>query len=125
MQKRTNDALIKNLVALSFDSDSKVSFQKTRAVVTVLSEFVDGKVALIKYFKLLRKAIQDNTLVIEYAGSLDEKEINSLKNIIEAIKNHKVDLVAKENSQLIAGVKISIGDEVYDASIKTRLNSLK
>ncbi|MDR1457957.1 MAG: F0F1 ATP synthase subunit delta [Puniceicoccales bacterium] len=125
MQKRINDALIKNLVALSFGDDSKVSFQRARAVVIVLSEFSDKKIALTRYFKLLGKAIRDNTLVVEYAGVLDEKEMNSLKCAIEAIKNRRVDLLAKENPQLVAGIKISIGDEIYDNSVIARLNSLR
>ncbi|MDR2735590.1 MAG: F0F1 ATP synthase subunit delta [Puniceicoccales bacterium] len=125
MQKRTNDALIKNLVALSFDGNHRLSFARARAVITVLSEFIDRKTVLARYFKLLEKAFKDNTLIIEYAGTCDEKEIDKIKCAVDAIKGRKVDLIARENQQLIAGVKILLGDEVYDNSVRMRLNSLR
>jgi F-type H+-transporting ATPase subunit delta len=109
---------------MSVDDKHKLSQPRASAVVTVLSEFVDRKYALKKYFKLLKNTIQDNTLIIEYAGAYDEKEMKAIKWAVDAIKGHEVDLIARENPELIAGIRVFIGDEIYDSSIRTRLNSI-
>jgi len=58
---------------------------------------------------------------------LDSSSLEELKNVIEntITKNKKVKIETKVDTSLIGGIKIKINNQLYDGSIKGRLEGLK
>lgn len=56
---------------------------------------------------------------------LNEKQLNDLMSALSKRENKKVYLINKINKELIGGVKIIIGDRVYDSSINATIDNIK
>ena len=46
-------------------------------------------------------------------------------NSLEKTAGKKVDMTIEEDSSLLGGVVVRVGDIIYDGSIKTQLNNIK
>jgi len=64
-------------------------------------------------------------IVVEVASSISSDEKINIKEKLESKLGKKVDLEVKVKKELIAGAKYFIGDKVYDASIKNKLEVLR
>lgn len=59
------------------------------------------------------------------AFKLEQKQINSLCEALSKREGKKVVLINKINPKLIGGVKIIIGDRVYDSSVINTIDNIK
>ncbi|MCD8209661.1 MAG: F0F1 ATP synthase subunit delta [Coprobacillus sp.] len=56
---------------------------------------------------------------------LSEQELSEVEKSISKLEKGKVELRNVIDTSLIGGIKVLVGDKVYDGSIKNKLNSLK
>lgn len=61
---------------------------------------------------------------ITSAFPLDEASLNSLKKDLEGRFKAKIDLTVQVDPELIGGVRIAVGDEVIDASVRGKLANM-
>lgn len=61
---------------------------------------------------------------IESAFSLESSQVNKLIAMLESKFNKKVNAQVRVNSDLIGGVRISIGDQVIDSSVNGKLKAM-
>lgn len=74
------------------------------------------------YLKGLKRKIVENTLTVESAVTLSSTEINSVKKML----NREVFAVEQKiNSSLLGGLRLRIGDETIDFSLKSKINQVK
>jgi F-type H+-transporting ATPase subunit delta len=73
------------------------------------------------YQKGLKRKIEENTLVVESAVKLSSTE---LKMIEKMIKREVIAVEQKINSSLLGGLRIKIGDEFLDFSLKSKINQV-
>lgn len=59
------------------------------------------------------------------AKALDEQEVQSLREVLETKTKKKVELVVNVDEDLMAGIRVKIGDQVIDNTARTRLENLK
>jgi F-type H+-transporting ATPase subunit delta len=59
------------------------------------------------------------------ARGLSETYYTQLREALESVTGRKVVLVKRQDPSLIGGVVTRVGDQVFDGSIKTRLDELK
>ena len=59
------------------------------------------------------------------AASLSEEEVARLKATLEKKLNKKVDFVLSVDSDLIAGIRMKINDQIIDNSARGKLERLK
>ena len=59
------------------------------------------------------------------AAALPDSYYAQLQKALEQATGHKVSIEKKTDPALIAGVVTRVGDQVYDGSVKTRLQDLK
>lgn len=114
------------LVSLSEDSEGRISLERVNAVL----EFVETEIPEANKMKLLREykrrmgvRIESDKAVVEFAGELGDSEKGKIAAFILS-KNPKSVPEFVENENLIAGLKITVGDAVYENSLKMKLEDL-
>ena len=117
--------LAKKLLELSKDSgvvtESKVAevlagFQQVqhRRHLTVLKTFLS----------YLRREVALQTAVVSTPTGLSEDALNAIEVQFSKLYNRPVNAVTQPDTSLIAGVRVRVGDDVYDASVAGRLQRL-
>ncbi|MEX0326937.1 MAG: F0F1 ATP synthase subunit delta [Puniceicoccaceae bacterium] len=84
----------------------------------------DRKAFLKAFLKAATREVQKDTLVIESAQTLSDEVVASLVADFSKGRARPLQVVRKSNPALIAGVRVQLGDTVYDASVASNLQSL-
>lgn len=127
MQKDPNiKALARRLVQLTLDEQEQVCEKKVGEVLAALRNKPPRhyKSVLKEFLLLTKKTIAANQAIIEYAGEPSDEAVASIEGQLSKVYGRTIKSVKKENLSLIAGLKISIADDVYDASVAGQLKTL-
>lgn len=118
--------MARKLVALSLDGDQQVSLERVRAVLHTLETRKPRQLkALLKeYYIMLRRELRQSEASVEHAGALPSATFEAIAQKLTAERGRKISVTEKTNPSLIAGVRVRVGDDVYEDSIATRLNTL-
>ena len=117
--------LAKKLLELSKDNavvtESKVAkvlagFQQVqpRRPLTVLKTFLN----------YLRREVALQTAVVSTPTELSDDALKAIEVQFSKLYNRPVNAVTQQDTSLIAGVRVRVGDDVYDASVAGRLQRL-
>lgn len=96
------------------------------AVIQLLK--VKGKTNLLPdIIELLQREIklQQHEVVIESAVELTEDELKEFSHSIKNKLGYTPTIVNKVNPELLGGIRMQIGDQVIDVSLKNRIEQLK
>ncbi len=115
----------KGLAELSLE-EGVVSADKVGAVLQTLKKRppLQLKTVLKYYLYYIKRAIDRSRAVIEYAGALDDSSIAIIHKSLTETYRRTLTLESRENPSLIAGFRIAVGDDLYDASVTGRLDNL-
>ena len=115
----------KKLAELSLE-DGLVSAEKVNAVLETLRKHPPRKPksVLKSYLYYIKHAISRSRAVVEYAGKIDDAGIATIQNYLTDNYHRPITTSTIENKELIAGFRISIGDDIFDASVAGRLQNL-
>ncbi len=80
---------------------------------------------LLAYEGVIVREICFSTLSIEHAGELSELAVEELKAHLEKEYDRPLALKMKSNPELIAGIRIRVGDDVIDHTVAGRLNLIQ
>ncbi|MEM9227393.1 MAG: F0F1 ATP synthase subunit delta, partial [Verrucomicrobiota bacterium] len=58
-------------------------------------------------------------------GQLSADTLNEIHDNLKTHYAREIDLITAENPELIAGFRVHIADDVYDASVSGRLHALE
>tara|TARA_Y100000588_G_scaffold58738_1_gene57191 strand:- start:4456 stop:4851 length:396 start_codon:yes stop_codon:yes gene_type:complete len=116
----------KKLADLSLDN-GLVSTEKVEAVLETLRKHPPRKpkIVLKNYLYCIKQAINRGKAVIEFAGSVEESAIAAIEKQLSENYNRPITTTSLANDALIAGLRITIGDDIYDASVAGRLANLE
>lgn len=127
MKKNTRlKKMIRQMVEESFDEQGKIRGEKVSKFWQKLKllSFGQALFGLRTYLKSLKRETQKNSLEISSSIKLSEKEIEKISGIIKdqlKVSQVRVNL----DSVLLGGIKVRIGDMVYDDSLKRKINQLR
>lgn len=126
MRQREIKDFAKRLVTLSLDGERQVSSERVHAVLQALQAKPPRqlKAMLKEYLNQLRRELRQTQAVVEYAGDLSKATLDSIAAEFTQITRRKVTAVAQPNPELIAGLRVRVGDDVYEDSLATRLAAL-
>lgn len=97
-----------------------------KVVKTVLSEKPRGYLAILTHFqKLVRLKLAAHTATITTADQLSEEQGNTIKESITAKYGSDTKFELKVDPKLVGGARIQIGSDVFDASVRARLEKLR
>jgi F-type H+-transporting ATPase subunit delta len=81
--------------------------------------------AVLKAFLLyLRREVALQTAVVSTPDRLSATALKAIETNFSKIYGRPVSAVIKQDTSLIAGVRVRVGDDVYDASVAGRLQRL-
>lgn len=118
-------ATARMLLKLSLE-EGQLSEAKVRDVLAWFEQKPPTQAAatLREYHRLVVRESNRSRARIEFAGALPSGAIPSILAELSKIYGRPVSAVTSENPELIAGVRISIGDDVYERSIAIELETL-
>lgn len=117
--------IIKKLVGLSFKDGRLVEVMVTRSI-KVLKSFPKAEAieALSEYLRLLKRKEREHTLYIESTVPLSPLQISKVKKIVEK-KNKITKILVSLNPDILGGIKLKIGDEIWDETISGKIMQIK
>ena len=117
----------KMLVGLSLSADGLVSAERVRAVCEYVAENPEysDKLKLLKaYLKYIKPLVNRRNAVIETSGEISKDSLDSLLARIEKAAGGRVEVHTKINKALLGGIRVKIGDDIYERSVSGELASL-
>ncbi|RYD78165.1 MAG: hypothetical protein EOP84_14605 [Verrucomicrobiaceae bacterium] len=116
----------RDLFRASF-SDSKLDPNKVRMIAQKIGEakprhYMD---VLKDYQRLIRLEVEKRHAIIESAVELDEATRSQLQQTLSAKYGGDITTDFKVTPELIGGVRVRLGSDVWDSSVRERLNRLE
>ena len=74
--------------------------------------------------RLVKLAEASRTARVESAVALGQAQQQDIQDSLNRLKGGDVTVEFAENPRLIGGMRVKIGDDVFDGSVKTRLTGL-
>jgi F-type H+-transporting ATPase subunit delta len=118
--------LSRRLLRQSF-SDGKLDKQKIMQMVqTVINEKPRHYLEVLKdYQRLVRLEVEKRHAVIESATPLNRSLGDQIVNALRARYGGDVTTEFRTNPELLGGLRIKIGNNVLDGSVRNRINRLQ
>ena len=74
--------------------------------------------------RLVKLDVNNRSARVESAVALSEAQHQEVRASLGRLKGTDVEVEFAENADLIGGMRVKLGDDVYDGSVKTRLSRL-
>jgi F-type H+-transporting ATPase subunit delta len=126
MTDPSHTKLAKRLAVLVVEAGEEGVAQVRPALEKFLSgrSVADRKAFLKAFHKAVSREIRKDTLVIESAHDLSPETLDHLVGEFAKDRERSLHVVPRTNPDLIAGIRVRLGDSVYDASLSGNLQSL-
>jgi F-type H+-transporting ATPase subunit delta len=118
--------LAKKLVELSKDDSGIVTEAKVGEVLAGLKqvELRQPQATLKAYLGYVRREVALQTAVVSTPADLSAAALSQIAAKFTALYGRPISAETKQDPSLIAGVRVRVGDDVYDASVAGRLQRL-
>ncbi len=107
-------------------TDGIVDADKVTAVLETLKK--QKKQGLRKtleiYRDVVREDIRQSTAKVSHAGAISESAMKKLLKTLESKAGRNLTLQIQEDPNLIAGIKVTVGDSVFEQSIQQMLSQI-
>lgn len=126
--KLTKDArkLSKRLFQASFLNGALDSAKVSKVLEAVLGSKPRHYLAVLKnYQRLVRMEVEKRLAIVESAVSLDASMKDKLSSQLKARHGSDLSIEFRANPALLGGLRIKIGSDVWDGSVRSRLGALK
>lgn len=121
--ERKHKTLIQHLAKYCFQkTSSEEIISRVRAIAAFFNEtYPRSTKVFLKYFLLcLQKEFSKQYASVYYTGSFDLKQLEAFL----ATMGKNVQVVAEKHSELLGGIKVQHGDNIWDFSIQGQLQAL-
>ena len=125
-QDTTTREFARRLVSLSLDETGQVSEERVRAILESLRGRPPRnlKQLLKNYLRLIVREIRKSEAVVEHAGEIGPVEIQEIERALSRRYGRTITSVLRATPALIAGVRVSVADDIFDASVAGHLERL-
>lgn len=126
MADKANSRVAKRLARLVVEGGEASVAEIRPALEKLLSgrSAADRKAFLKTFHTAVVRELQKDTLTIESAEELPEEVLQQVISGFEREDGRSLHIIKKVNPALIAGMRVRLGDTVYDASLSNNLNRL-
>lgn len=106
--------------------DGGVSAERVAGVLQYIEKHRPANtVAVLKaYQRLIAAEVARGQAVVEHAGSVNDALLATIAAAMTRRYGRKVTSVAKRNDTLFAGLRVRVGDDVYESSVASQLATL-
>ena len=118
--------LAKKLVLLSKDSEGVITESRVGEVLEGLRQVQPRHFLLVlrKYRSYLRRELALQTAEVASPTELTPETLEAIARHYTQLYERPIQAVGAEDPSLIAGVRVRVGDDSYDASVSGRLQRL-
>lgn len=116
------------LTELSRGENGQIDTARVKAVLAELPKaFPPAQLRPIleAFYAAVARELRFSEARIEYAGTLDSGTAKAIAAHFSALYNRPIAPVATENPALLGGLRVQVGDDVYDASLAGTLARLQ
>jgi F-type H+-transporting ATPase subunit delta len=108
-------------------TDGRLDQAKVRSALASIQQKhpAGGAEILNEFQRLVRLYLESHAAVVETSGPLSAPETASLEKSLTARFGPETTFSYLVNPGLIAGIRVKIGSDVYDASVRERLHRLR
>lgn len=126
MQSQADKKLIKRLAHLIVGAGEGGVGQLGPALDKLLfgRSSADRQRFLTQLSKVIKREWKKRTLTIESASKLDDGQVDEIQEIYTSSDFKPVEVIQKICPELIAGLRVRMGDTVFDTSVQGNLDSL-
>lgn len=117
--------LARQLFKLSF-VDGRLSDEQVAGVLAYVEKHhVTNALAILKaYQRLVAIEIAKGSALVEHAGPVSDATLASIGGALSKRYARPVSTTAKANPTLLAGLRVRIGDDVFESSVSDQLAAL-
>ena len=122
---KESQQLARRLFRLSL-ADGQVSADRVSGVLAYLAAHPPRQLlpVLKHYHRLIAAQLARNRALVEHAGAINEAMLRAIAAGFAQKYQRPVTAVAESNPGLIAGLRIRIGDDIYESTIISQLGTL-
>ena len=96
-----------------------------QAVTLVIEKKPRGYFGILQELqRLVKLDVSSRSARVESAVALTDAQQQNIRESLGRLKGGEVTVEFAENADLIGGMRVKIGDDVFDGSVKTRLGTL-
>jgi F0F1-type ATP synthase delta subunit len=124
---RSQKDFAKKLARLSLDAGSQIDPARVDAVISSLRGHTPRvqRAILKAYLRYLQIEDRRSRILVEHAGGASPADLAALRTRLEKKYNRALRLETRETPGLLAGLRASVADDIYEASISSRLTALQ
>jgi F-type H+-transporting ATPase subunit delta len=117
--------LARQLFQLSF-VDGRLSSEQVAGVLAYVekNQAVNAVAILKAYRRLVAAEIAKGSALVEHAGPIGDDLLASIGGALSKRYNRPVTTTAKANPALLAGIRVRIGDDLFESSVAGQLAAL-
>lgn len=119
-------AYAKQLVQLSLDEKGVVSAERVAGVLEYLEKNPPARPQLVLqvYRKLIAAEIAKGEARVEHAGPVSPASLSAIAAALGKRYGRPVVATATPNPKLLAGLRVRVGDDVFESSVSGQLGAL-
>ena len=113
------------LYKLSFE-EGRLTQERVAGVLEYLEKTkpTDSLVILKAYHHLIAAEVARNQAVVEHAGSVSPETLQSIASSLSKTYQRAITATPRPNPSLLAGLRVRVGDDVYESSLANQLSQL-
>jgi F-type H+-transporting ATPase subunit delta len=123
--KKQTQQLARQLYKLSFEN-GQITAERVAGVLAYVEKIQPPQiVAVLKaYQRLVTAELARGQAVVEHAGAVSPAALQAIAAALSKKYGRPVASTAKANPSLLAGLRIRVGDDVYENSVAGQLGAL-
>lgn len=124
--KKQTKAYAKSLIKLCVEN-GEFSEERVSAVLQVLEKNPPRNYVQVlrAFLALVRREVANHTASVEHAGALSPNSIELIQSGLSKAYDRKIVAETRQNDELIAGVRVRVGCDVYESSVAGALRELQ
>jgi F-type H+-transporting ATPase subunit delta len=123
--KKQIQTLARQLFKLSFDAGALSGDRVAGVLAYVEKTRPAHTTAVLKaYHRLVAAEVARGQAVVEHAGSVSEATLATIAAAMTKKYSRRVTAVAQKNDALLAGIRVRVGDDLYESSVAGQLAAL-
>tara|TARA_B100001741_G_scaffold101135_1_gene83132 strand:- start:5068 stop:5460 length:393 start_codon:yes stop_codon:yes gene_type:complete len=107
--------------------DGKLNDDRTREAVKLLLEKKPRDfVAILSHLhRLIKLDVQRRTADVQSAIELNDNQLTEVRESLSKIYGNNLNYTFTKNPELLGGMRVKVGSDVFDGSVLTRLTKLE
>jgi F-type H+-transporting ATPase subunit delta len=107
-------------------ADGQISAERVGGVLVYLEKHPPRQplAVLRHYHRLVATQLARNRALVEHAGAINDGILRAIEGVLMQRYQRPIAATAQSNPGLIAGLRIRVGDDVYESSVAGQLAAL-